>query len=309
MMMLDFPNYSHSNPWQIKTIKTSAPIKVEHTNQLDGRQCDFLHISWEDILIRNCSNQKDALSKVQEFQSYLEWRKKNTKIIWTIHNETSHSEIDKVAEMALREVLAKASDLIFLMCDNHKYVISKQHQKKIKLLPHYIEENPYKAINKNISPTFFKYGLPRNETNSKWVEQILNDKTINCFVSDTRISQHSDTKERVVTNRRFTGLEADLYARLSNFSIFYRKPQFNSGALNFYIGNKLAVFHDQETMKFMELPSCYDPFCITRNLSSSEIVDILRANPLAENEELEIFIKERSPDNISTKFWQYVTDL
>lgn len=52
-MLIDFPNYSHANPWQVKTIQTSAPMEVKVTNNLEPTDCYALHISWEDVLLRS----------------------------------------------------------------------------------------------------------------------------------------------------------------------------------------------------------------------------------------------------------------
>jgi hypothetical protein len=52
-LLIDFPDYSHTNPWQVKLIETCAPMQVVRVNELKEHDCQIFHISWEDEILGN----------------------------------------------------------------------------------------------------------------------------------------------------------------------------------------------------------------------------------------------------------------
>jgi hypothetical protein len=307
-MIIDFPDYSNGNPWQIKTIETASQMPVSRVNVLAPTSCRFFHISWEDILLKNCINEKDANGQINKLNTFLNAQKKRSKIIWTVHNLTSHYLNNKNAENAVRELLQFYSDKIILMSDKHCFAINKEYHDKIRILPHYIEVDKDLIVQKRSGLIFFRYGEDRGETSKDLYQKILNSKNIRKFISDKRLNREIDDGENVIVKRRFSRFEEILYAKISNFSIFYREPKFNSGVINFMIGNKLSIFHDENSVKYMDLPNCYKRFAIDHNdidFTNLEEEIKWRKN---ENDELEDYIKKRNPLEISKKFWSIINE-
>lgn len=303
-MLIDFPNYSHANPWQVKTIQTSAPMEVKVTNNLELSDCYALHISWEDVLLRSCDTMEKASHVIAQFEEYLRAQSLRSKIIWTVHNLTSHSYPLKDAEKKLRSVIVEYASTINLMSMKHAFLIPEKHQSKINIVPHYIEPSRFPEVAKNTDLTFFKYGADRGRTDNGFYLKVLNDPKIKKFVSDSRLKIEVDRLDTVITKRRFTFIEADIYAQLSNFSSFYQEPKFNSGVMNFLIGNKVAVLHDENSVRYMDLPESFANFCI--DLSSLNQTKVTDLQPLisVDEDNLEDFIRLRSPKRVSEAFWK-----
>ncbi len=131
---------------------------------------------------------------------------------------------------------------------------------KVRVVPHYLE-NPNINIKRHRYPIIFRYGEPRHETSISVYLDILNNPNIGKFVSDPRIKSDSKLKSGFITNRYLTPSEAKLGAQKANFAFFYRKPSLNSGAFNFYLSNKLIIFHNSETVKYFEYPKFFENFC------------------------------------------------
>ena len=146
-------------------------------------------------------------------------------IIWTLHNETSHSVSLKDSEALLRAVIMDHAAIIFLMSEKHLFKIPEMHRHKVKINPHYIENSSLSGVPRFPEPTFFRYGEAREETHQRLYLDILKRPEIKKFVSDNRLNSDLDLPCQIVTKRRFTPHEADLYARFANFSTFYRKPK------------------------------------------------------------------------------------
>lgn len=306
MMLIDFPNYSHANPWQSKTIQTSAPMEVKVTNNLELTDCYALHISWEDALLRGCDTKETANSVIAKFKEYLHAQSLRSKIIWTVHNLTSHSYPLKDEEKKLRSVIVEYASTINLMSMKHAFLIPEKHQSKINIVPHYIERSRFPEVAKNTDLTFFKYGADRGRLDDRFYLSVLNDPKIKKFVSDTRLNIEVDELDTVITKRRFTFLEADIYAQLSNFSSFYQDPKFNSGVMNFLIGNKVAVLHDKNSVRYMDLPESFSNFRIDLNsLNNTDITD-LQSLIWIDEDDLEDFVRLRTPKNVSEAFWNGV---
>ena len=308
-MLIDFPNFALNNPWQVKTIQTSAPMPVKIVSSLEECDCFALHISWEHMLLQRCSTAEEASQVVSAMDDFLRRQARRSIIIWTLHNETSHTLPFKESEAQLRDVIMEHAAIIFLMSEKHLFKIPEIHHHKVKFNPHYIESSPLDSVPRFSEPTFFRYGAARDETNEGLYLDILNRSNINKFVSDKRLNGELNEPCQVVTKRRFTLHEADLYARFSNFSAFYRKPKFNSGVLNFMIGNKLVVFHDADTTKYMDLPACYEKFCIPMDRFDEDCLGDMVAHLNDNIEEIDEYIAARHPAIVSDRFWDAVASL
>jgi hypothetical protein len=161
-------------------------------------------------------------------------------------------------------------------------------------------------VSKNTYLTYFKYGADRGRTDNDFYLKVLNDPKIKKFVSDSRLNIEVDRADTVITKRRFTFLEADIYAQISNFSTFYQEPKFNSGVLNFLIGNKIAVLHDSNSVRYMDLPESFSKFCIQLNLLTKMNLTDLKSLITIDEGDLEDFIRVRSPKSVSEAFWKGV---
>jgi hypothetical protein len=308
-MLVDFPNYSRANPWQIKTIQTSAPMDVHITNKLQEGDYFALHISWEDILLKGCDTSEKADTIITKFDEFLKKQYVKSKIIWTVHNKTSHTCKLKEHEKKLRNVIMEYASIIILMSEKHSFIIPEAHQSKIVILPHYIEKNRFQNIIKNKTPTFFRYGRNRGRKDNQLYLEIINNSKIKKFISDPNIDYEIDTLETVLTKRRFSFIEADIYSMLSNFSTYYQEPQFNSGVLNFMIGSGLAILHDYDSVRYMDLPKFFDRYCFEiESLKSGNINEIDFHIDLHDSD-LRDYISKRSPNIISNMFWKYLLDL
>lgn len=310
-MLVDFPDYSHANPWQVKMIDTCAPMEVKRVNELKEKDCYAFHISWEDYIFKS-SRRKYGLKKVlKDTEKFLNNQSKHSKIIWTLHNLTSHSFQNKTMESEIREMLMDYSSLIILMSKKHEFMIPNKHKKKIQVVPHFIDnENFY---NKNLTkfkyPTFFKYGAFRGNSNPELYLNILKNQKIRKFVSDPKLDFNQDDINSFITKRRFSSTEELIFSNFSNFSIFYRKPNLNSSVLNHYIGNKLVVLHNSESVQYFDLPSIYSEF--NRDITSIEPEEVLNFIQILKNNQSSVnkFINERKPEVISKIFWTRVLNL
>ena len=304
-MLVDFPDFSHANPWQLKTIQTSASMEVKRTNTLESTDCYALHISWEDSLLMGCDTIEKANHRVAQVEEYLRAQSLRSKIIWTLHNLTSHKYPLKGAEEKLRSVIVEYASTINLMSLKHAFLIPEKHQAKINIVPHYIEPSRFAEVKKNTDLTYFRYGIDRGRTDTYFYRKLLNDHRIKKFVSDSGLHEEVDRNNTVLTKRRFTFLEADIYAQLSNFSTYYQKPQFNSGVLNFLIGNNIAILHDSNSIRYMDLPESFSKFRIDlHTLNNTNITDL--QSLISIDDDFEEFISFRSPKNVSEAFWKGV---
>lgn len=305
-MLIDFPDYSKNNPWQVKTIQTLAPMEVRIVNKLELVDCYAMHISWEDNLLKNYGTPEKANKFIERFEDYLRRQSLRSKIIWTLHNLTSHSFALKATEQALRSVILEYASTINLMSMKHAFIIPEKHHSKINLLPHYIEPSRFPVIKKNINPTYFRYGANRGSLDKEFYLKLLNNRKVSKFVSDSRLNIEVDSTDHVITRRRFTSLEADLYAQLANFSTFYRTPKFNSGVINFLIGNKISVFHDKDSVRYMDLPESFNKLCIDLSSLKDYSIADLKSRITIDKSDLNDFIRQRSPNLVSKAFWKGV---
>lgn len=306
-MLIDFPDFSLANRWQIKTIEEFAPIEVKRVSRLGLINCYALHVSWEDHLLKDCKTFIDAENRIEKICEFLKKQSKISKVIWTVHNLTSHSSILKDAEILLRSVIMEYASTINLMSIKHAFMIPETHRKKINIVPHYIDNDKnLSKLEKNIFPTYFKFGADRGRKDNDVYIKILNNPDIRKFVSDRRLKLEIDDGETVITNRRFTFYEAEFYSQLANFATFYQKSTLNSGVLNFMIGKKIAVFHDEDSVRFMDLPQSYNDFCLElESINDFKPSDWL-SNISMNDEDIDEFIRDRDPINVSKKFWDGV---
>ena len=86
----------------------------------------------------------------------------------------------------------------------------------------------------------------------------------------------------------------------SNFSAFIESR--NSTAVLIMIGNKLVVFHDADTTKYMDLPACYEKFCIPMDRFDEDCLETVAH--LNDNiEEIDEYIAARHLRLWSDRFW------
>ena len=307
-MLIDFPNYSYANPWQVKTIQTSAPMEVRLSNSLELGDYFALHISWEDILLNGCDTADKAKYKIEQFENFLQKQSIHSKIVWTIHNKTSHRFQFKEEEQMLREVIMHYASMIVIMSKKHSFLVPEAYKSKIVVIPHYIQRNRFYQLRKNKLPTLFRYGANRGKKDDECFLRILNNSKIKKFVSDRRINNEVDSVDYVITKRRFTFNEAELYAQISNFSTYFQTPQFNSGVMNFMIGSDIAVFHDLDSIRYMDLPESFNQYCIDLNSfkrwEAEEIISQLEN----QRENINDYVSMRTPKVISNTFWKYLLD-
>ena len=310
-MLIDFPDYSHTNPWQVKLIETCAPMQVVRVNELKEYNCQIFHISWEDFILVNFKSKLGKKNVINFMEDFLKNQSRQSKIVWTLHNITSHSFENKNQETQMRDLLMEYSSIIILMSEKHRFMIPEKHQSKIKVIPHFIEtkKNIFDSVSKLKSPTFFKYGAPRGDKNLELYNNVLRNKDINKFVSDSNIKISEDNINSFITKRRFSYNEEQIFSQLSNFSMFYRKSNLNSGVLSHYIGKKLVVLHDSESIKYLDLPNVYKKFEKNiKTITTNEILEMIELLNL-HDDEINYFIEERSPENISKLFWSVVENL
>jgi hypothetical protein len=305
-VLIDFPNYSHANPWQIKTIQTAAPMEVLVVSKLELRDCYALHISWEDFLLRGCEAHDVADDVITKFEEYLKAQALRSRILWTVHNLTSHFLNNKEAEQRLRRIIMEYASVIILMSIKHIFVIPEKYHSKVSIIPHYIEESPYRQIPKNFTPTFFRYGKDRGRKDQKFFNRILCNKEVKKFISDSLVSSEVDDGVNLVVKRRFSIVEAHLYARLSNFTSYYQEPKLNSGVINFCIGNGLAVFHDPDSVRYVDLPHSFEKFCLNLNILNDLNAREIKNHIIVNLDDVNEFIFQRRPSEVSKAFWKCV---
>ena len=84
-------------------------------------------------------------------------QKTKSKIVWTIHNLKSHSVKFSKSRQAIRELLFEYTNLVFVMRFKHLFLVPENCKKKFRVVPHYLEANPYGKVEGNITPTIFRY--------------------------------------------------------------------------------------------------------------------------------------------------------
>ena len=313
-MLIDLPDYTSANPWQSKTIDTCAPMVV--TRRIDGNisKVKFLHLGWEDIFFGECTSEEQANTQAHKVGDQIRDWSRTAKIIWTVHNSTSHWLTFKSAESILRSVLMECASLIILMSPKHISVIDPAYRDKVRIVPHYIEPNPYESLQRRSTPTYFRYGASRRELGQGLYESILSDGSVDKFVSDERLSAEKDSERELLVKRKFSSSEAWLYARLSNFTTFFREASLNSGVFNFYLGNRLPIFSCREAVKYCDFPAFYSAFFSNdpddKNAAiSGELIESALSLIDSNSEELDEFLLKRSPEKVSAQFWHVLQEL
>ena len=77
-------------------------MDVQITNSLEFGDYFALHISWEDILLRNCDTPDKAKIVIERLEHFLSKQCLKSKVVWTLHNQTSHWYQLKDEERKLR---------------------------------------------------------------------------------------------------------------------------------------------------------------------------------------------------------------
>jgi len=307
MKLYDYPDFSQDNPWQRKTIDTASPMPV--LRSLAWRPPDdaaLIHVGWEHFFFKTCRTAPEAEARAHAVVAALDQcRRRGVRILWTVHNLTAHAMPWKRAEQIVREGLAEHAAVVFLMSEKHRHLFPFIPAAKIAVVPHYIDENPYRSERVAVPARFgfFKFGALRNEHARELLEAVIASPRFVRYVSDEHapFECHGDD---VIVRRRFTADEALRYAAGSHFSLFIREPVLNSGVINFYWGSRLAVFHTPEAVRHIDLPPGMERFAMTdTDLHPAHINDTLAATPLP-GDEMNGWLAERTPARVSHRWWQ-----
>lgn len=307
MRLYDYPDFSASNPWQRKTIDTAAPMSVIRSPMWPPpSDCQLVHIGWEDWLMRGTHSAAEADQRVQLILDSLDaCRGRGQRILWTVHNLSSHWLAWKAAEQRLRAGIAERAAVVFLMAEKHRSLVPFIPAEKIVVVPHYAEENPYLA-NREAAPRmpgFFKYGAPRGDLADALLQDILNSPRFAKFVSDKRVSQEMVDHRNVIVKRRFTPQEAHLYAALAHCTLFVRHPVLNSGVFTACCASRLAVFHSADAVRHLDVPPGFEHWRLEAAATATEIADRL-AGGWPPHDGLTAWIADRSPARVSAAWWQ-----
>lgn len=308
MMLFDFPDFSHANPWQRRTIDTAAPMPVVRSLawQPPG-DAGLIHVGWEHYFFKNCRTAPEAEARAHAVVADLAHvRRRGARILWTLHNLTAHAMPWKRAEEIVRAGLAEHAAVVFLMSDKHRPLFPFIPAAKLAVVPHYVDVNPHLS-QRQAAPDrfgFFKFGAPRQERAPELLEAVLASPRFVRHVSDSRVSAERIGGGDVIVRRRFTADEALDYAARSHFSLFVREPALNSGVVNFCCGSRLAVFHTPEAVKYIDLPPGMERFALTdRDLHVGHILDTLATTPLPGDEMAE-WLEERTAARVSHRWWE-----
>jgi len=308
MKLYDYPDFSGSNPWQRKTIDTAAPMSVVRSSAWPPpADCQLVHVGWEDWLMRGTHSEAEADQRVRLILDSLDaCLQRGQRLLWTVHNRSSHWLAWKVAEQRLRAGLAERAAIVFLMAEKHRPLLPFIPAEKIVVVPHYAEENPYLAHREAAprAPGFFKYGAPRGELADDLLQAILNSPRFDKFVSDKRLAQEVVNDRTVIVKRRFTPQESLLYAALAHATLFVRHPVLNSGVFTACCASRLAIFHTADAVQNLDVPPGLDHWRLdAAQPTADEIADRL-AGGLPRHDGLTAWIADRSPERVSAAWWQ-----
>ena len=310
MKLYDYPDFTTGNPWQRKTVDTAAPMPVVRSSQWPPpTDCQLVHLGWEDWLMRGTRSETEADERVNAILDSLDaCRRRGQRILWTVHNLTSHWLPWKAAEQRLRAGIGERAAVVFLMAEQHRPLLADIPRDRIAIVPHYAEENPY-AVHREaapVRPRFFKYGAPRGDLADTVLQSILNSPRFEKFVSDRRLSRELVDERNVMVQRRFTPEESLLYAGLAHFTLFIRPPVLNSGVFTSCCASRLAVFHTAETVRYLDTPPGLDAWCLeAREISAERIAEAL-AGHRPTNGDLTDWIANRAPGRVSEAWWRAV---
>ena len=308
MKLYDYPDFSGSNPWQRKTIDTAAPMSVVRSSAWPPpADCELVHVGWEDWLMRGTHSEAEADQRVRLILDSLDaCLQRGQRLLWTVHNRSSHWLAWKAAEQRLRAGLAERAAIVFLMAEKHRPLLPFIPAEKIVVVPHYAEENPYLAHREAAprAPGFFKYGAPRGELADDLLQAILNSPRFDKFVSDKRLAQEVVNDRTVIVKRRFTPQESLLYAALAHATLFVRHPVLNSGVFTACCASRLAIFHTADAVQNLDVPPGLDHWRLdAAQPTADEIADRL-AGGLPRHDGLTAWIADRSPERVSAAWWQ-----
>jgi hypothetical protein len=256
--------------------------------------------------MRGTHSQVEADQRVRLILDSLDaCQQRGQRLLWTVHNRSSHWLAWKAAEQRLRAGLAARAAVVFLMAEKHRPLLPFIPAEKIVVVPHYAEENPYLAAREAEPrvPGFFKYGAPRGELADDLFQAILNSSRFHKLVSDKRLSQEVVDDRNVIVNRRFTPQESLLYAARAHCTLFVRHPVLNSGVFTACCASRLAVFHTADAVQYLDVPPGLDRWRIDATPhTADEIADRL-AGGMPPHEGLAAWIADRSPARVSAAWW------
>lgn len=309
--VFDFPDYSSANPWQIHSIGlTGNENVVRATTWPPPPGITHLHIGWEDIFLHKATNPEHAERIASKLEQDLDSLLSNgIKIIWTVHNLTSHTSQFKRAEARIRNSLATAASIIHLMSKKHLSLLDSRAQTKCRIIPHPILDlrATLGGLISHKEATYFRYGAARNESHADVYEHLINEKSIIRLVSDSRLTRELDDGTNLLVKRRFSFKEEVIYGALSTFALFTRQPCLNSGVFSFYLGARLNIFHSKDAVRYLDYPSELEQFEISNFRDAIDILEFAKANdPDLSYEE---FIRTRSPAAVRAAWWESIHEL
>ncbi|MEI6241153.1 MAG: hypothetical protein WCR51_12250 [Planctomycetia bacterium] len=308
MKLYDYPDFSAANPWQHKTIDTAAPMPVVRSSQWPPpADCPLVHVGWEDWLMRGTRTETEADQRAGAILDSLDvCRRRGQRILWTVHNLTSHWLPWKAAEQRLRAGIGERAAVVFLMAEKHRPLVPFVPPDKIVVVPHYAEENRYVVHREapTVRPRFFKYGAPRGGLADSVLQAILNSPRFDKFVSDKRLSKEVVDDRNVMVKRRFTPEESLLYAALAHFTLFIRSPVLNSGVFTYCCASRLAVFHTADAVQHLDVPPGLDAWRIDPASFTIDQIAHALATQRHADANLTDWIADRAPGRVSAAWWR-----
>ena len=76
-------------------------MKVVRVNELKEYECEIFHISWEDFILSNYKSKFGKKNVLDFTENFLKKQSKKSKILWTLHNITSHSFENKKLDVSI----------------------------------------------------------------------------------------------------------------------------------------------------------------------------------------------------------------
>lgn len=91
-------------------------LKLETIDEVAWRDHAILHLHWLAGILQHATTEDEANQAVERYKQQLaSWQDHGIRIVWTIHNVMPHRTNWPNAELALRQLTAKAADLIHVM--------------------------------------------------------------------------------------------------------------------------------------------------------------------------------------------------
>jgi hypothetical protein len=324
-----FPDYRHANPFQtllyadvaahhsIGPWKPSEPV-VAGT---------VLHLQWEDIVFRDAPDADAAMAKVEGVLRLLtDFRARGGRLIWTLHNITSHTSGHGQAEARLREGLIALADAIHLLSAQHRAVLERypgfaHAADKVFVIPHPSYRGHYQTLDRaqaralvgaGAKPLFFFFGAPRQgRVYDRLQEAIVENPAVDKVLSIPGSTKSVHTPSLKIIDRRLSDVELAVYGSAADFSVMVDADSLNSGTLFFYLSYEMKVFVDRAAVRRFDLPGYPEGLCFDEALTAQALNERL-ADPAIEAEHqafLADFHVRTDPASIAARFLALVDEL